>query len=74
MNDELISVEAMSDRAHPRQLAKVAIANRKSSFPPLGVAQVHDENRVDLDRPAQALDVNKAVRSATYRIPNQKLD
>lgn len=70
MNDELISVEAMSDRAHPRQLAKAA----KPSFPPLGVAQVHDENRVDLDRPAQALDVNKAVRSATYRIPNQKLD
>jgi len=72
MNDELISVEAMSDRPHPREVARAAIAAHRAmgtlDLPPLGTASVHDENRADLDHPAKALDVNRAVRSATWEV------
>lgn len=70
MIDEVESVTPMSDRPHPRSLAKAAIIEhyKPSSFPPLGLAEIHDPNRVDLDHPAKALDVDTAVRSATWEV------
>lgn len=60
-----------TETATPRQLARealVAYKEKQSTLPPLPRAEIHDPNRVDLDRPAKTLDVNKAVRSATFQI------
>lgn len=53
-----------------RQLAAEALTRyreRKTEFPPLPLAQVHDISRPESERAPQ-LDVDRAVRGATYEI------
>lgn len=65
--DTELIIEAETTR---EQMAKLIVdyKERKSLLPPLGLAEIHDPNRADLDHPAPTLDVNRAVRSATYEV------
>lgn len=40
-----------------------------AKWSPSSKAEIHDPDRADLDHPAPTLDVNRAVRSATYNVP-----
>lgn len=67
MQDEVESVTPLCDNPRPRELAREAITNyqeRKSTLPPLPVAQVHDADRADLDNPAPALNVDATLRES----------
>lgn len=71
MNKSQLRAVNQGEAIHPRELARRIIREQAESLPG-GVAEVHDVNRTDPDKPAPALPVDTAIRKGTYEIPKAK--